>query len=146
MPRSKSRAIVRSFVRLGFSRCPMPRRPDAGGGELVVEPGRRPAAEIGADRLMNRRQHLQHYEDDADERQRSRQITAAELDPADQPAHGDREHCRQQPAHDENDPPGDRQALVGTGRIAANFHSLRARKLSITGCVLPILLAREGLL
>ena len=59
MPRSKSRAIVRSLGELRVLEVAHARRPDAGGGELVVEPGRGPAAEIGADGLVNRRQHLQ---------------------------------------------------------------------------------------
>jgi hypothetical protein len=47
---------------------------DAGGtqarvGQLVVEPGRGPIAEVGADGLMNGMDDLQQAKDEADERQ-----------------------------------------------------------------------------
>ena len=71
MPRSKSRAIVRSLVSFGIFEVAHPRRPHAGEGEPVVEPGGGPAAEIGADGLVDRRQHLERDEHGAHEDQRA---------------------------------------------------------------------------
>ena len=49
MPRSKSRATVRSLVSFGILQMPHPRRTDARVGQPVVEPGGRAVAEVGAD-------------------------------------------------------------------------------------------------
>ena len=61
MPRSKSRATVRSLVRAGSSRS-RTRRSHAGLGKPVVEPGGCAVSEIWPHCLMNRAEHLQHYE------------------------------------------------------------------------------------
>ena len=54
MPRSKSRAMVRSLVSFGSLEVAHPGWPHAGGGEPVVEPRGGPAAKIGADGLVDR--------------------------------------------------------------------------------------------
>ena len=61
---------------------------------------------------MNRRQHLQQDEDDADEGERAGEAVAA-LHRADEHAHRDGEDRRQHAAQHEHDPPGDREAAVG---------------------------------
>ena len=86
-------------------------RTDAGFGEAIVEPRRRPVAEVGADDLMDRRQDLEEHEGDADERERLGEARAL-LHRADQPAHGDREERRQRAASDQDEPPGDRQSRI----------------------------------
>ena len=50
---------------LGVFKMAHARRPDAGGGELVVKPARCPAAEQGAHGLVDRRRDLQEHEDRA---------------------------------------------------------------------------------
>ena len=52
---------------------PHARRAHAGLGEPVVEPGGRAVAEVGADRLMNRAEHLKQHEDRAGKRERTGQ-------------------------------------------------------------------------
>ena len=115
----------------------MPGGRDARGRELVVKPGRGPAAEIGADGVVNRRQHLQEHEHDADQLPAASVSAATTLDRSDQPTHGDRENRRQQPAQDRS---STHQATASPrsarGSTPANFHSLRERKLLIT-VVLP---------
>ena len=51
---------------------PHPRRADARFGQPVVEPGGGAVAEVGADRLVDRREDLEQDEDDADEGERAR--------------------------------------------------------------------------
>ena len=55
------------------------RRAHAGLGQPVVQPRGGAVPEIGADRLMDRRQHLEQEKGDADERQRARQAVALPL-------------------------------------------------------------------
>ena len=76
MPRSKSRAIVRSLGELRVLEMAHPRGPHAGDGEPVVEPGRGPGAEEGADGLVDRRQHLERHEHDPHQRQRPDEVLA----------------------------------------------------------------------
>ncbi|HEV7502443.1 MAG TPA: hypothetical protein VGQ33_20645, partial [Vicinamibacteria bacterium] len=66
-------------------------RDNARGGQLIVEPRGRLVAEIGADRGLHRRQHLQQNENDADYRQWRRK-SAVLLDGADEGAHGNRKN------------------------------------------------------
>ena len=54
MPRSNSRATVRSLPSSGSSRWPMPGGLDARVGEHVVEPGGGAVAEVVADRQVER--------------------------------------------------------------------------------------------
>ncbi len=84
------------------------RRSHAGLGEPVVQPGGRAVAEVGADGLMDRAEHLKKHEDHARNRQRTGQGTAA-LHGADQHTHGDRERRRQNPAEQKGRPPGSGQ-------------------------------------
>ena len=76
MPRSKSRATVRSLVSFGVLEVAHARRTDARLGQPVVEPGRRAVAEVGAHRLVDRREHLQQDEHHADEGERTGQAAA----------------------------------------------------------------------
>ena len=46
-----------------------PRRPDTRLGQPVIEPGGRAVAQVGANRLVNRREHLEQNENDTDERE-----------------------------------------------------------------------------
>ena len=96
------------------------RRPDAGDGEPVVEPRRGAAPEIGANGVVHRRQHLQQDEHDPNHPQRRRQA-AAPFDRADEATHRDREERRQEPAHQEEGPPGDGECAVGLGQHAREF-------------------------
>lgn len=61
-------------------------RSNARAGELVIEPGGGPAAEIRSDRMMNRGQDLQQHEHDPDDQQRRGQA-ALLLDGPDEGAH-----------------------------------------------------------
>ena len=72
MPRSKSRATVRSPVEPRVLEVAHARRADAGGGEPIVEPGREAAAEVGAQGLVQRAQDLQQHEDGTGDRERNR--------------------------------------------------------------------------
>ena len=72
MPRSKSRATVRSLVSVGILEVAHARRTHARLGQPVVEPRRGAIAEVGADRLMDRREDLEQDEHDADERRAAR--------------------------------------------------------------------------
>ena len=103
------------------------RRAHARLGQPVVEPRRGAVAEVGADRLVDRREHLEQDEHDADERERAGEAVAA-LHRADEHAHRDREHRRQHAAQDEHDPPGDGERRSAFGRTPKNFHSLRSRR------------------
>ena len=102
------------------------RRPHARLGQPVVEPGRRAVAEVGADRLVDRREHLQQDEDDADDRERptsgSPRCTAPTSTPIAMAKTAGRTPRSTRTAHH-------RQASGPSafGRTAKNFHSLRAR-------------------
>ena len=89
-----------------------PGRAHARLGQPVVEPGRRAIAEVGADRLMDRREHLQQHEDHPGEGERAGEAGAA-LDGRHEHAHGDGEHRRQHAAQHEDDPPHHGQRTVG---------------------------------
>jgi hypothetical protein len=90
----------------------IPRHRDAGPGQLVVEPGRGPVAEVGRQRRVQRPEHLHEQEDHRDRGQRPGQPGAA-FDRGDEGAGGDREPGRQQPAGGQQRPPGHRQRAVG---------------------------------
>ena len=90
---------------------PHARRAHAGLGEPVVEPCRSAVAEVGADRLMNRAEHLKQHEDRAGKRQRTGERMAA-LHGADEHAHGDPERRRQDSSQQEGRPPGGGEAGV----------------------------------
>ena len=124
MPRSKSRATVRSLVSVGSSRWPMPGGRDARLGEPVVEPGGGAIAEVGADGLVDRRQDLQQDEHDADDGQRAGQRLAA-LHRADERAHRDRERGRQDPAQ---------QRARPTRRAASGRRPSAGRRRTSTRC------------
>ena len=79
-------------------------RAHAGLGEPVVEPCGSAVAEVGADRLMNRAEHLKQHEDRAGKGERTGERSAA-FDGADQHAHRDRERRRQDPSKREDRPP-----------------------------------------
>ena len=87
-------------------------RADAGSREAVVQPRRGAAPEIGADGVVNRREHLQQDEHDADEPERRRQVVTP-LDRSHQAPHRDGEQCGQRPAQHEERPPRDGQRAVG---------------------------------
>ncbi len=87
-------------------------RPHARLGEPVVEPCRGAVAEVGADRGVDRRKHLEQHEHGAGEGQRRREVVAA-LDRADEQPHRDREDRRQHAAQGEHDPPRDRERAIG---------------------------------
>ncbi len=87
------------------------RRAHAGLGEPVIEPRGSAVAEVGADRLMNRAEHLQQHEDRAGKRERTRERIAA-LHRADEHTHGDRERCRQDPSQQQGRPPSGGEARV----------------------------------
>ena len=62
MPRSKSRAVVKSRDNDGVLEVPDTGRGDARTGQLVIEVGRHPRAEVHADRGVPLGQHLQQHE------------------------------------------------------------------------------------
>ena len=111
MPRSKSRAIVRSLVELRVLEVAHPRGPHAGGGEPVVEPRGGPATEIGADGLVDRRQHLERHEHGPHQYQRCNEVVTA-LHRAHERADGDGKKCGQNPAQHEHGPPGHSENAV----------------------------------
>ena len=125
MPRSKSRATVRSLVSFGILEVAHARRADARVGQPVVEPRRGAVAEIRADRLMDRGQHLKEDEDDADEDERHREAPAV-VDRADEHAGGDREHRGQRAAQEEHEPPapGEDRVRFGQDREELPFLAL----------------------
>ena len=88
------------------------RRADAHLGQAVVEKRRGAIAEVVADRRLNRRQHLQQDEDDADDAERTRQAVAA-LDGADQDPHRNGEQRRQDAVQQHDRPPRQRESRVG---------------------------------
>jgi hypothetical protein len=85
-----------------------PRRPHASGGETVVEPGRETAAEVCAQRLLDRAEHLEQHEDGARGRERRAQARAVH-GRRDQHARREREERRQQAAQRERRPPRERE-------------------------------------
>ena len=105
---------------------PHARRAHAGLGEPVVEPGGGAVAEVGADRLMNRAEHLEQHEDRAGKRERTGET--------------DRRAARRRrarPSRSRTPPAGSlsaggpiHQAAArpgsAFGRTAKNFHSLRS--------------------
>ena len=94
---------------------PHPRRPHARFGQPVIEPGRHPAPEVGADRLVDRVEHLQEDEHHPDDRERRRQPLAP-LHRPDEGPHGNGEPRRQQAAQEKDGPPGKRQPSVRPGQ------------------------------
>jgi hypothetical protein len=88
------------------------RRRHGSGRQPVIEPGGGAVAQVGADRRMDRAQHLQGHEHDRRERQRHGQVAPA-LDGAHQHARRDGEHGRQDAAGDQHGPPGNRHPPVG---------------------------------
>ena len=127
MPRSNSRATVRSLVSVGILEVPHARRPHARLGQPVVEPGRHAAAEVGADRLVDGRAAP------AGGRTRPRRRRAAR--PGSRPAAPRRRARPWRP----RTPPAARRAAEARptrrsarprsarGRTAKNFHSGRSR-------------------
>ena len=97
----------------------------AGDRQLVVEPGRGGAAEVGAGREVQRRQHLKQDEHRGDPGQWPGQV-AARLDRADEKPHRDGEQCRQEAAHDQGGPPDHGQLRVGPRQDGQEL-PLRAR-------------------
>ena len=96
------------------------RRIDTGAREPVVEPGRRAAAEVGADCLMERSEDLQEHEHDTDEREREREGIVP-LDRADERAHRDREHRREGAAQSEDRPPQNGEPAIGPHQDAGQL-------------------------
>ena len=86
-------------------------RAHAGLGEPVIEPCGSAIAKVGAERLMNRAEHLQQHEDRAGECERTGQRIAV-LHRAHQHAHRDGECRRQYPSKNKDRPPSGRQAGV----------------------------------
>ena len=120
------------------------RRAHARLGQPVVQPGGGAVAEVGADRLMNRRQDLEQDEHGAGEGERAAQAVAASHG-ADEHAHRDREDRRQHAAQDEHDPPRDRQGAIGPRQDAEELPLLAFGQISdhgprvsqtLGGCVL----------
>ncbi len=90
---------------------PHPGRADAGFGQPIVEPAGRAIAQVGAQRLMDRREDLQQHKNNADKRE-PRDLTFAVLDGRNEDPHGDREHCGQHAPQHEHDPPHNGQGPV----------------------------------
>ncbi len=90
-----------------------PRRAEAGSGQLVVEPSRRPVTDVGAERGVQRAQDLPQDEHDADDAEGNGQRLVM-LDGGDQEACRDREPCRQQAAQRQQRPPAGCHRPVGT--------------------------------
>src|SRR5581483_7599833 len=87
-------------------------RTNAGASQFIVEPGGGAAAKIRSDSPMNGRQNLQQHEHYSYQSQRGLQV-AASLYCADEPAHGNRESCREQSTNNEENPPANSQAAGG---------------------------------
>ena len=95
-----------------------PRRP----GQAIVQPGGGPAAQVGADHVVKRRQYLKRDEDHPHQNQRPDQAFPA-LDRPHKHADDDGERGRQDPPKHQHHPPGRGQGTVGAlGRTAKNFH------------------------
>ena len=94
-----------------------PLRANAGDGELIVEPRRQLRAEIRADGLMQRREHLRQQEHHGHDGQRGDQIRAR-LHRAGERAHNHGERRRQQPAQHKQQPPRHGQRRVGARQDA----------------------------
>ena len=91
---------------------------------------------LALDRLVDRREHLEQDEHDADEGERAGEAVAA-LHGADEHAHRDGEHRGQHAAQHEHDPPGDGEERSAFGRTPKNFHSLRSRRPPTPNSLLP---------
>ena len=113
------------------------RRTHAGLGQPVVEPRGGPVAEVGADRLVNRREHLEQDEHGADEGERTGEAVAV-LHGADEHAHRDGEHRRQHAAQDEHDPPGDGEQAVAPSAERRRT-SIRCARADATTPIVPLL-------
>ncbi len=107
----------------------MPGGRDARLGQPVVEPGRGAVAEVGADRLMDRREHLEQDEHDARSTSGPARLCAC-LHRADEHAHGDGEDRRQHAAQDEDDPPRDGERAVGLRQDAEELPLLRVHAIA----------------
>ena len=134
MPRSKSRATVRSPVSAGVLEMPHAGWAHARRGEPIVEPRARAVAQVRARGLVNGREDLQEDEHRADEREGGDQAVAV-LDRGDERAHRDREHRRQRAAQDEHRPPGGRQRAVGPGQNREELPFLARAQLLDHGCL-----------
>ena len=97
----------------------MPRRENAGRGELIIEPRGRAAAEVRTHRAMNGRKDLQQHENDAKQRERDCEIRLM-LDGAHQRAHGDGENGREQSPQNQHGPPNERESAVSARQCAGN--------------------------
>ena len=102
-------------------------RAHAGFGQPVVEPGRGAVAEVGAERLVNRAEHLQQDEDRAGKGQRAGERVAA-LHGADQHAHGDGERRRQDAAQQQHRPPARSQSRSRFGQDGEELPFLARRQ------------------
>ena len=111
MPRSKSRAIVRSLVSSRAFEVAHPRGPNASGSEAVVQPSGGAAAEIGTDGVVDRRKHLKSHEHGRDEQERQSQIVTT-LDRPHKPSNRDGKQSGQDPPQHEHRPPSHRQGTV----------------------------------
>jgi hypothetical protein len=100
------------LAQLRILEVPDPRRPDAGLRERIVQVRRHAAAEVGADRLMHRRQHLQQDERRTHQAQRRGQRGPV-LHRADQPPHRDREDRGQRAPRQQERPPDRGQPPIG---------------------------------
>ena len=105
---SRDRKVVGE---LRILQVPHPRRADARFGQPVVKPGGRAVAEVGANCLMDRREHLEQHEDDADEGEPVGEAVAA-LHGRYEHAHGDSEDRGQHAAQHKDHPPYDREGAV----------------------------------
>jgi hypothetical protein len=87
-------------------------RPDARRRQAVIEKSRDSIAEVLAHRRLNRGDHLQQDEDDADRRQWKSEPVAA-LHRGHQHTHGNCEQCRQDSVQQHDGPPPERKNAVG---------------------------------
>jgi len=97
--------------KLRIFEVPHASRSDASLGKPIVEPRGGAVAEIGADRLMDRCEHLEQDKHGANQRKRPGKAPSA-LDCAHEAAHGDGEHRRQHASQDKCDPPGHRETVI----------------------------------
>src|SRR5207244_434048 len=95
-------------------------RSNTGDSELVVEPSGGPAAKVGSDRLVNRREHLQQHKHCSNQAQWRGQVATA-LDGSDQPAHGNGEKRWQQPAKNEDRPPSHCKLAARLGQYSGKY-------------------------
>jgi hypothetical protein len=111
-------------------------RVDAGLGELVVQPGRGAVTEVGADRGVDRPQHLEQDEGDADRGQWPGQRPSG-LDGAHEHAHDHRERSGQQAPDHEQAPPQHRQRPVGPAERDRESYLLALAEPAQAAHVLP---------